>query len=386
MTSRNYTDWRHTGWYSQGIFYDSTDAFRKAIASPDYQKPPPNVDGPWTSTDQQGDPLPLDNLPPPITVPEGKKRFSIDVEEEYVSWMDFSFFLSTSTDQGVSLFDIKYKDQRIIYELALQEALAHYAGSDPTMSETLYFDSQGGMGRTMVPLMKGYDCPARATYLNATWTSDTATNTIPDSICLFEADANYPIRRHHAIAQEYTSVAKNIVFTVRWIATVGNYDYLFDYNFFYDGSMEISVRASGYISAAYVAGNEEYGFKIHDFLSGSLHDHVMNFKVDLDILGEKNSVQKVEIVPAAVEYAYACPFVMSEFLPLFRYPWSDGKKRNTMKLEKSFLSSEDVSTIKWEHNDAAMYMIVNKDSPNKYGEYPGYRIKRCMSVAHVTTI
>lgn len=45
-----------------------------------------------------------------------------------------------------------------------------------------------------------------------------------------------------------------------------------------------------------------YGFKIHDSLSGSMHDHVLTFKADFDILGTKNSVQKVEFVPATVEY------------------------------------------------------------------------------------
>jgi primary-amine oxidase len=325
VTSRNWEDWRITAWYSQGVLYDDTDSFREAVFAPGFEKPPANVDGTWTSTDQQGDPLPLDDLPPPLTFSEGKKRFSVDAEEGYISWMDFSFFLSTSTDQGLSLFDIQYKGKRIVYELALQEALAHYAGADPAQSETLYFDSQGGMGRTMVSLVKGYDCPGHATYLNASWTDATGSNTTPDSICLYEADANYPIRRHHAISQEYTSAARNIVFTVRWIATVGNYDYLFDYNFFYDGSFEISVRASGYISAAYFAGNEEYGFKIHDFLSGSLHDHVMNFKVDLDILGEKNSVQKVEVVSAAVEcvsHSTTCTFCGLFVLPDTRGRWA----------------------------------------------------------------
>lgn len=36
------------------------------------------------------------------------------------------------------LFDIKYKGERIIYELGLQEAIAHYAGNDPTQSGTAY--------------------------------------------------------------------------------------------------------------------------------------------------------------------------------------------------------------------------------------------------------
>lgn len=48
-----------------------------------------------------------------------------------------------------------------------------------------------------------------------------------------------------------------------------------------------------------------------------------------------------------------------------------------MKLVKGFVASENDASITWPANDAAIYAIVNKDSPNKFGEYPGYRLKRC---------
>lgn len=57
-----------------------------------------------------------------------------------------------------------------------------------------------------------------------------------------------------------------------------------------------------------------------------------------------------------------------------RYPWSQGQVRNTMKLNRSFIESEDDSKINWSPNAAAMYAVVNKDTPNRMGEYPGYRI------------
>ncbi len=41
------------------------------------------------------------------------------------------------------LFDIKYKGERIIYELGLQEAIAHYAGNDPQQSGTAYLGELG---------------------------------------------------------------------------------------------------------------------------------------------------------------------------------------------------------------------------------------------------
>lgn len=39
------------------------------------------------------------------------------------------------------LYDVKFKGERIIYELGLQEAIAHYAGNDPVQSGTAYLDT-----------------------------------------------------------------------------------------------------------------------------------------------------------------------------------------------------------------------------------------------------
>ncbi|KAH7394285.1 putative copper amine oxidase [Pyrenochaeta sp. MPI-SDFR-AT-0127] len=314
VTGRDSTKWKVTGWLYNNKFYSTTQKFVDAANSPGFEKLGANVDGPWAQTDKRGDALPYDSQPPPALVQSGNRRFSVNVKDNFVSWMDFSFFLATTRDTGLRLYDVKYKGQRILYELGLEEAVTHYAGNDPVQSGTTYFDSLPGFGPNI----------------------------------------GYPIQRH--TTSGYTSVTKNIAFTIRSISTIGNYDFITSYNFYLDGTMEVSVRASGYIQSAFFAANEDYGFKIHDNLSGSLHDHVLTFKADFDILGEKNSVQKVEFVPTTEEYI-----------------WNKGKKRNTMKVRRSFVSNEDESKINWAPNGAAMYSIVNKDEKNKYGEYRGYR-------------
>lgn len=74
--------------------------------------------------------------------------------------MDFSFYVAFRRDSGVRLFDIRYRGERIVYELGLgvwfmetrlfimlksprylDEALAHYAGNDPVQSGTAYLDT-----------------------------------------------------------------------------------------------------------------------------------------------------------------------------------------------------------------------------------------------------
>lgn len=193
--------------------------------------------------------------------------------------------------------------------------------------------------------MPGWDCPTYATYLDTVVHDAATTTTQPASICLFEQDAGYPLARH--TASDYVTVSKNTQFVVRWVATVGNYDYFMDYVFSLDGTIEVKIRASGYIQAAHYANNEDYGYKIHDALSGSMvghvstssksdchllsvqHDHVINYKLDLDINGTANSFEKVDIVPFTTNYTWL------------------KEQRNTMKIQRSFLATEDEGKLNW---------------------------------------
>lgn len=140
MTGRDPAEWKITGLLYNDIFYETIDDFRKAWNSTGFVKNGPNVDGDWGHSDRRGPELPRDDIYPPVTVaPEGP-RFGLDMEQKYVEWMDFSFFLIFTRDTGLRLFDVKYKGERIIYELGLQEALAHYGGIDPQQSGTAYLD------------------------------------------------------------------------------------------------------------------------------------------------------------------------------------------------------------------------------------------------------
>jgi primary-amine oxidase len=98
-----------------------------------------------------------------------------------------------------------------------------------------------------------------------------------------------------------------------------------------------------------------------------MHDHILNFKADFDILGTNNTVAVVNQVPVSMTY-----------------PWSNGKARNTMKLEKTYIDSEDNSRLFWGANAATQYSIINKDAIKKYGEYRGYRISPSLGAIHLT--
>jgi primary-amine oxidase len=154
----------------------------------------------------------------------------------------------------------------------------------------------------MGSLVEGFDCPWGSTFWNITYPSSNKTQVNPNAICIFETDMNFPLSRHRtSSSNDYgfrdLGTVKGAGLIVRAIATVGNYDYMFDYSFHMDGSLEVIVRASGYLqSSFYYPAQAKFGPRIQQATQGSLHDHIVTYKADFDILGTANSLQVSELV------------------------------------------------------------------------------------------
>lgn len=118
--------WKFKGWVYNNVLYKTTEEFRKAFFSPGFQKLGANRDGPWAWTDHVGPGFPLDTEAPPMPIGGRKSRFSLDKKENYVEWMGFSFYFVNDFYGGLTLFDIRFKGERIIYELGIQQVVAHY--------------------------------------------------------------------------------------------------------------------------------------------------------------------------------------------------------------------------------------------------------------------
>ncbi|KAJ6118214.1 membrane copper amine oxidase [Penicillium samsonianum] len=354
-TGRDPNKWKVLRWYYNGHLYHSTEDFRAAWQSPGFDKLPPNHDGPWTTIEEFSSHVYEREKPAPIMIHAGGPRYQLDRHAQYVSWMGFTFYWSFAQATGITLFDVRFQGDRILYELGLQEAMAQYAGSDPLQGAVAYLDSFFGMGRAMFELVPGYDCPAYADFMDTIIYDAERTQRRQKTICLFEYTADYPLQRHST--SFYVSISRNNYLVLRTTAVVGNYDYTVDYVFYLDGSIEIKVRASGYIQGAYLVPGEtqEYGFRVHDQFSTSMHDHVINFKADFDIIGSQNTLIKVDIEPKTKSY-----------------PWSEGEGLHTMGLSSIPISKE--CGFNWPSNSQSMYIVTNNHSQNKWGETRGYRI------------
>lgn len=215
------------------------------------------------------------------------KRFSI--ENNNVVYLDWSFSFGLSPLRGMRVFDIKFRNERIVYELSVQDAMSVYGSLTPNIMLTKFLDGSLGIGACAYELVKGVDCPLSADYIDSVHYLDTdVPRRIRNSICVFEHNTGDPLRRHYSedVYVSYGGLA-NSALVFRTITAIGNYDYMWNFIFYQSGSVEAKVQATGYIASSFKFNNDfRFGHQVAEKVTGNIHTHFLNFKVDLDVLGK----------------------------------------------------------------------------------------------------
>ena len=220
------------GFVTQEQFFPSATALRTAFESgvlaQAYAQP---EDTDWALVDYKPElgVRALEDQFAPNSIELGGKRYLLDAENQYVEYMGWSFYMSFTRTLGIMFYDIKFKGERIIYELSLQEALAQYGGNQPKAANTVYHDTYYSLGTDMATLLEGFDCPYGSTFWNVSYHEFNTTTVQQNAIAIFETDSNYPLSRHRygggnsSYPFTQMGVVKGTSLTVRAIATVGNY-------------------------------------------------------------------------------------------------------------------------------------------------------------------
>ncbi|KAG8917777.1 hypothetical protein FRC01_002213, partial [Tulasnella sp. 417] len=354
-------------WYVRRVVYNhqvfqSLDEFKSAWENGSIKKGKKiNLDDDkWATRQRQGEQRPLDDRAAPETITLDGSRIRADREEGYVEWMDWSFYTGFNRDTGLTLWDIRFKGEKIIYEISIQEALAQYGGNDPIQSTTAYLDRHYGIGEETRQVLMGYDCPHGALTFNTSYYSDSTYSVNTDAVCIFEQDLGFPTSRHADTTNGWYGSTKGTALHVRSMATVYNYDYMFSYIFYLEGTVEILMGASGYLQATYWDETQDnYGTRIHDTTMGSVHTHVVNYKVDLDVGGTANSVQTIDLVQEDANL-----------------PWFDEDDPPTkqLRLQKSWVENETSFSVQGNNNGQRVLLIGNKEKKNAWGQERMYRI------------
>lgn len=302
-SSPNPADWSIVKiWYANRIFEtfdDLIQTYNSGNLNKTRVQKPVNDHNLFSSLQQRGDFVPAQPQRPPTLVEPDGKRYSVKGKKvEYLGW-SFNFRLSSLT--GPAVYDVRYKGQRVAYEVALSEVAVFYSGYSPFGQTTNYVDSSellGSQSRSMVP---GGDCPETATLLNTTFLthSKREPEVVKAALCLFENNNGYPLRRHLSYelgSGSFYGGMLDSVLVLRSALTIGNYDYIVDVMFHQNAVIEARLMSTGYIQSVFYSETEsQYGFQIHKNLLGNVHHHLAHFKVDIDIKGTSNRYQTLDI-------------------------------------------------------------------------------------------
>lgn len=282
------------------------------------------------------------------------------VKNNQVLFQSWSFAFGINVNTGLRLFDIKFKKERIVYELSLQEAISVYGSNAPGGMLTRYMDGSFGIGRFSFQMVKGVDCPYTATYVDTNHLIESEKpKKMKNSICIFEQNVGLPLRRHYSNFHSlYYGGLPNTVLVIRSISTLGNYDYVFDFIFYSNGAIETKVHATGYITSSFFfAGGMEYGNRVGEYTLGTIHTHFINYKVDLDVGGTKNSLVGHDMTFETV-----------------KIPWNSKMTIQRPKITKVVLDNENQTAFPL-HAAMPRYLQFASSQKNKWGHERSYRIQ-----------
>lgn len=147
-------------------------------------------------------------------------------------------------------------------------------------------------------------------------------------------------------------------------ASVGNYDYIVDWEFQTDGLIRIKVSLTGmlmvkgttYNNMNQVPEDEDlYGTLLAENLIGIVHDHYITFYLDMDIDGSNNSFVNVHMVKKETSQ-------------------DESPRKSYLSVKKQVAKTEKDAQIKLKLYDPSEFHVVNPSRLNHVGNPSGYKI------------
>jgi primary-amine oxidase len=294
---------------------------------------------------------------------------NVRIDGHEISWGNWRFHVRVDPRVGTTISLARWRDgetwRSILYQGYLSEMFVPYMDAAYGWQSRTYFDTgEYGAGLLASQLKPGIDCPETASFLPAQFSTDHGEAfTTPNALCVFERGGGEPIWRHfEAINQTYEG-RPNVELVVRMAAAIGNYDYLFDWIFNDAAEIEVRVGATGIdalkgvsarkMSDPSAADDTRYGALVAPNLVAVNHDHYFNFRLDLDIDGPGNSVNRDVYRPA-------------------RLP-ADSARRSLYVVERQIAETEKAATLDSLH-DPVRLRVINEHRANGVGNPSSFEV------------
>ena len=322
-------------------------------------------DGPATVPDQESNYAErfqttwrTDLKPIEIVQPEGP---SFTVNGNSVSWCNWRFHIGFTAREGVVLYDLELKDgerwRSVIRRASVAEMIVPYGSPYGLHSRKNAFDcGEYGIGAMANSLTLGCDCLGAIHYFDGILSGiDGTAQVIENAICMHEED-NGILWKHSDFRTGKVDTRRDRRLVVSFIATVGNYEYLYYWYLYLDGTITLEIKATGIINTAgiYPAESARYGTEVLPGVLGQIHQHLFCARLEMAVDGPDNSVLEVntELAPEGPDNPVGNAFYATETL-----------------LETEMAARRNTNT-----DQNRYWKIVNPAASDHLGRTPGYRL------------
>jgi primary-amine oxidase len=257
--------------------------------------------GEWTPSERASADRVREALAPlDIRQPDGP---SFRIEGSAIRWQNWTIHYGVHARRGLELFDISYRDagrdRPVLYRAAVTETLTPYG--DPEWSIWYPID-EGDYGfgtygiRSAVP---GADAPPNAVFLAATLPDPMGRPyEVARAVSIYERDGGMLWR--HA---DESRRKRDLV--IGFVSAIDNYDYIFNWIFREDGTIDVEVQLSGVINSGstrlaadtmpFMDNTVRHREIVAPNVTGPVHQHFFSYRLDFDIDGPAhNAVMEVE--------------------------------------------------------------------------------------------
>lgn len=226
------------------------------------------------------------------------------VSGNWVEWDRWRFHLRVDPRVGPVLSNASFRDggarRSVLYQAYMSEIFVPYMNPEKAWYFRTFLDiGEYGIGSAGVPMKVGLDCPADAKMIDAAFVSERGKVSTQEGIaCIFERTTGDVAWTHYERAQQGSLSRRYTELVVRFIAWLGNYDYVVDWIFTPTGSIKGRIGATGIVQVQAVDSSDMASDTItEDTAFGRLvapnavavnHDHFFNFRIDLDVDGTDN--------------------------------------------------------------------------------------------------
>ena len=265
-----------------------------------------------------------------------------------------------------ALHQLSLQQRPLLYRAALSEMIVPYGDNDNMHAWKHVLDaSEYNMGMLVNSLKLGCDCLGEIFYFDVnqvTW--EGKVKCVENAICMHEEDYGI-LWKHTDPYTQRSEVRRSRRLVVSSFFTIGNYDYGIFWYLYLDGTIEFEAKLTGtlYLRAILEGEETSYGSLVAPGVSGMVHEHYFNVRLDMSVDGDSNTVVEMQ----------------ADRIPM----GPNNPHGNAHGVSQTVIKSEQEGARDTAPKDSRFWKIENRDCSNRLGWHPAYKLMP-VSYTHLT--